>query len=100
MASRIKARIKLRIPAGEAKPSPAIGQALGSLGINMMNFCKEFNNKVRVQRPAGVVFFCLRAPTHAYGPARVFQLLPMPPACCCGACCRRHSLTRRIACAP
>jgi large subunit ribosomal protein L11 len=39
------ARIRLKVPANKAKPSPSIGQALGSLGINMMKFCKEFNEK-------------------------------------------------------
>ena len=37
--------VKLRVPAGAAKPGPAIGQALGPLGINMAQFCKEFNEK-------------------------------------------------------
>lgn len=37
--------VKLRVPAGNAKPGPAIGQALGPLGINMAEFCKQFNEK-------------------------------------------------------
>ena len=37
--------VKLRVPAGAAKPGPAIGQALGPLGINMAQFCKDFNEK-------------------------------------------------------
>ena len=37
--------VKLRVPAGNAKPGPAIGQALGPLGINMADFCKKFNEK-------------------------------------------------------
>lgn len=37
--------VRLRVPAGNAKPGPAIGQALGPLGINMAQFCKEFNEK-------------------------------------------------------
>jgi large subunit ribosomal protein L11 len=37
--------VKLRVPAGSAKPGPAIGQALGPLGINMADFCKQFNEK-------------------------------------------------------
>lgn len=37
--------VRLRVPAGSAKPGPAIGQALGPLGINMAQFCKEFNEK-------------------------------------------------------
>jgi large subunit ribosomal protein L11 len=35
--------VRLRVPAGNAKPGPAIGQALGPLGINMAQFCKDFN---------------------------------------------------------
>jgi large subunit ribosomal protein L11 len=37
--------VNLRVPAGSAKPGPAIGQALGPLGINMAEFCKQFNEK-------------------------------------------------------
>lgn len=36
-------QVRLRVPAGTAKPGPAIGQALGPLGLNMMEFCKAFN---------------------------------------------------------
>ncbi|KAL3792590.1 hypothetical protein HJC23_005560 [Cyclotella cryptica] len=37
--------VKLRVPSGSARPGPAIGQALGPLGINMAEFCKQFNEK-------------------------------------------------------
>lgn len=37
--------VKMIIPAGSARPGPAIGQALGPLGINMAEFCKQFNDK-------------------------------------------------------
>jgi len=37
--------VALRVPAGAAKPGPAIGQMLGPLGLNMMDFCKQFNAK-------------------------------------------------------
>ena len=40
-----KASVKLLINSGQAKPSPAIGQALGPLGLNMAAFCKEFNDR-------------------------------------------------------
>jgi len=43
--SYVTKRIRLIVPANKAKPSPSIGQALGSVGINMMKFCKEFNAK-------------------------------------------------------
>jgi large subunit ribosomal protein L11 len=46
MASIDKPRkARLLVPAAKAKPSPAIGQALGQLGVNMMAFCKDFNSK-------------------------------------------------------
>ena len=37
--------VKLRVPSGTARPGPAIGQALGPLGINMAEFCKQFNER-------------------------------------------------------
>mmetsp|Transcript_17723 Transcript_17723/g.24735 ORF Transcript_17723/g.24735 Transcript_17723/m.24735 type:complete len:150 (+) Transcript_17723:46-495(+) len=43
MSGPLKACIRLVVPAGKAAPSPKIGQALGSLGVNMMQFCKKFN---------------------------------------------------------
>ncbi|EPR59075.1 putative ribosomal protein L11 [Toxoplasma gondii GT1] len=44
-------RFRLIVPAATAKPSPAIGQTLGPLGINMMQFCKEFNARTANVRP-------------------------------------------------
>lgn len=41
----IKGIARMRVAAGAAKPSPAIGQALGPLGVNMMEFCKSFNDR-------------------------------------------------------
>jgi large subunit ribosomal protein L11 len=43
MAKKIEAYIKLQVPAGEAKPSPPVGPALGQHGVNIMEFCKTFN---------------------------------------------------------
>ena len=43
MAKKVEAQIKLQIPAGEAKPSPSVGPALGQKGVNIMEFCKAFN---------------------------------------------------------
>jgi large subunit ribosomal protein L11 len=40
--------VKLRCPSGNARPGPAIGQALGPLGINMSDFCKQFNERTDV----------------------------------------------------
>jgi large subunit ribosomal protein L11 len=43
MAKKLTAQIKLQIPAGDAKPSPPVGPALGQHGVNIMEFCKQFN---------------------------------------------------------
>jgi large subunit ribosomal protein L11 len=43
MAKKITGYIKLQVPAGEAKPAPPIGPALGQRGVNIMEFCKAFN---------------------------------------------------------
>lgn len=44
---KIKAMIKLQIPAGEANPAPPVGPALGQQGVNIMDFCKQFNEKTK-----------------------------------------------------
>ena len=43
MAKKVQAYIKLQVPAGAANPSPPIGPALGQQGVNIMEFCKQFN---------------------------------------------------------
>ncbi|MBA2654036.1 MAG: 50S ribosomal protein L11 [Gammaproteobacteria bacterium] len=43
MAKKMTGQIKLQIPAGDAKPSPPVGPALGQHGVNIMDFCKQFN---------------------------------------------------------
>src|SRR5690606_26386633 len=43
MARKIEAYIKLQVPAGMANPSPPVGPALGQHGVNIMEFCKQFN---------------------------------------------------------
>ncbi len=43
MAKKIETYIKLQVPAGDAKPSPPVGPALGQHGLNIMEFCKAFN---------------------------------------------------------
>ena len=45
MAKKIKGYVKLQVPAGQASPSPPIGPALGQAGLNIMDFCKNFNGK-------------------------------------------------------
>jgi len=49
MAKKINAYIKLQVPAGKANPSPPVGPALGQHGLNIMKFCKDFNNQTKSQ---------------------------------------------------
>jgi large subunit ribosomal protein L11 len=45
LAKRVRAYVKLQIPAGKATPAPPIGPALGQHGVAIMNFCKEYNER-------------------------------------------------------
>lgn len=47
MAKKVTGEIKLQIPAGKANPSPPVGPALGQRGVNIMEFCKAFNEKTK-----------------------------------------------------
>jgi len=49
MAKRVKAVVRLQIPAGKANPAPPIGTALGPQGVNIMAFCKEYNARTQDQ---------------------------------------------------
>jgi large subunit ribosomal protein L11 len=49
MAKKVKAVIKLQIPAGQANPAPPVGPALGQHGLNIMGFCKEYNERTANQ---------------------------------------------------
>src|SRR5574341_783188 len=49
MAKKIVATVKLQIPAGNANPAPPVGPALGQQGVNIMEFCKQFNAKTQSQ---------------------------------------------------
>jgi len=49
MAKKVRAIIKLQIPAGQANPAPPVGPALGQHGINIMAFCKEYNERTSSQ---------------------------------------------------
>ena len=51
MAKKIKAYIKLQVPAGQANPAPPVGPALGQHGVNIMEFCKTFNAATQSAEP-------------------------------------------------
>ena len=53
MAKKVKSIVKMQIPAGKASPAPPVGPALGQHGVNIMGFCKEFNERTAHQ--AGMV---------------------------------------------
>ncbi len=53
MAKKVTGIIRLQLPAGAANPAPPVGPALGSHGVNIMGFCKEFNAKTKDQ--AGLI---------------------------------------------
>ncbi len=50
MAKKVLAKVKLQIPAGQANPAPPVGPALGQHGVNIMDFCKQYNAKTQEQR--------------------------------------------------
>ena len=47
MAKEIVAQLKLYVPAGQANPAPPVGPALGQHGVNIMSFCKQFNEQTK-----------------------------------------------------
>lgn len=49
MAKKITAQIKLHVPAGQANPAPPVGPALGQHGVNIMQFCKQFNDQTKAR---------------------------------------------------
>lgn len=49
MAKKLKAIVKLQLPAGKANPAPPVGTALGPQGVNIMAFCKEYNARTQAQ---------------------------------------------------
>jgi len=53
MAKKVTAQVKLQIPAGQANPAPPVGPALGQHGVNIMEFCKAFNE--RTAKDSGVI---------------------------------------------
>lgn len=74
MAKEVEALIKLQIKAGAANPSPPVGPALGSKGVNIMDFCKQFN--ARTQDQAGKIIPVI---IQVYGDKSIDFITKQPP---------------------
>ncbi len=55
MAKKITAVVRLQVPAGQATPAPPVGPALGQHGVNIMEFCKQFNAQTKNQPPGIII---------------------------------------------
>lgn len=75
MAKKVMAVVKLQIPGGKANPAPPVGPALGQHGVNIMAFCKEFNEKTA--KEAGLI---IPAEITIYADRSFTFVLKTPPA--------------------
>lgn len=75
MAKKVKAVVKIQIPGGKANPAPPVGTALGPHGINLMQFCKEYNAKT-----AGQVGQIVPVEVTVYADGSFSFILKTPPA--------------------
>src|SRR6266404_503548 len=76
MAKKVQTTIKLQLPAGKATPAPPVGTALGPHGLNIMDFCKQFNAKT-AKEPDGMIFPVL---VTVYTDRTFTFILKTPPA--------------------
>ena len=77
MAKKVLANVKLQCPAGKATPSPPVGPALGQHGVNIMEFCKQFNAKTQKQAAEGLIIPVL---VTIYADRTFSFVLKSPPA--------------------
>jgi len=75
MAKKVKVQLKLQVPAGAANPAPPIGPALGQHGINIMEFCNQFNSKTKSMEPG----MTIPAVITIYDDRTFSFILKMPP---------------------
>ena len=75
MAKKVRAVVKIQIPGGKANPAPPVGTALGPHGINLMQFCKEYNAKT-----AGQVGQIVPVEVTVYADGSFSFILKTPPA--------------------
>ena len=77
MAKKVIGFIKLQVPAGKANPAPPVGPALGQHGVNIMGFCKEFNERTKNQQPG--LLIPVEITVYA---DRSFTFVTKTPSCC------------------
>jgi large subunit ribosomal protein L11 len=76
MAKKVQSMVKLQLPAGKATPAPPVGTALGPHGLNIMDFCKQFNSRT-AKEPDGMIFPVL---VTVYSDRSFTFILKTPPA--------------------
>ncbi len=76
MAKKVTGLIKLQVPAGQANPAPPVGPALGQHGVNIMDFCKQFNAKTK-EMPGGLT---IPVVITVYQDKTISFVLKSPPA--------------------
>ncbi|HWG58735.1 MAG TPA: 50S ribosomal protein L11 [Candidatus Acidoferrales bacterium] len=76
MAKKVQSTVKLQLPAGKATPAPPVGTALGPHGVNIMDFCKQFNGKT-AKEPDGMIIPVL---VTIYSDRSFTFILKTPPA--------------------
>jgi len=76
MAKKLQATVKLQLPAGKATPAQPVGTALGPQGVNIMEFCKQFNSKT-AKEPEGMIFPVL---VSIYSDRTFTFIIKTPPA--------------------
>ena len=76
MAKKLQATVKLQLPAGKATPAQPVGTALGPQGVNIMEFCKQFNGKTS-KEPEGMIFPVL---VSIYSDRTFTFIIKTPPA--------------------
>jgi large subunit ribosomal protein L11 len=77
MAKKVVTQIKLQIPAGQARPAPPVGPALGQAGVNIKQFCDEFNNATKPQAGDGLI---IPVVITVYGDRSFTFITKTPPA--------------------
>ena len=75
MAKKVTGMIKLQLPAGKATPAPPVGPSLSQYGVNIMGFCKEFNEKTKNQ-----IGYIIPVVITVYGDRSFSFILKTPPA--------------------